>query len=154
MMVENQMDLVQLLPYSLQDKLRYYYDFVKDRLFEVAITDKRQDIARHFEKDIELIFLMRLLYGYFVLGYRNYDASLHFFESLNINGFQIGTTHYSRNSLITQEWRNLAEGIETLVRENRIERFMRSTISTDEVIRELLISFSESDRENGQEENS
>ena len=151
-MADTETNLVTLLPYALQDKVRYYFDFVKDRLFEVAIIEKRQEIARRFEKDIELIFLLRLLYGYFVLGYRNYDASLRFFESLNINGFQIGTTHYSRNVSITQEWFNLAEEIETLVRNNRVERYMQSTLSTDEVIRELLTSFDEANQGYGEEE--
>ena len=127
----------------LQDKVHFYFDFVKDRLFEIAIIENRQEIAERFKKDIELIFLLRLLYGYFVLGYRNYDASLRFFEYLNINGFQIGTTHYSRNTPITQEWLNLAEEIETLVRENHIESYMLPTLSTDEIIRELLTRFTE-----------
>lgn len=151
-MTDNQTELVTLLPYSLQDKVRYYFDFVKDRLFEVAIIEKRQKIARRFEKDIELIFVLRLLYGYFALGYRNYDASLHFFESLNINEFQIGTTNYSRNASITQEWFNLAEEIETLVRNNRVERYMQSALSIDEIIRELLTSFDEASQNHGKEE--
>jgi hypothetical protein len=153
-MSENQTDPVKLLPYTLQDRVRYYYDFVKDRLFEVAVIERRQEIARRFENDFELIFLLRLLYGYFVLGYRNYDASLRFFESLNIDGFQIGTTHYSRDNTITQEWFNLAEDLETLVRENQIERYMRPAISTDEIIRELLTRFSEAGGDHDQEENS
>lgn len=152
-MPENQTDLVNILPYNLQDKVRYYFDFVKDRLFEVAIIEKRQEIARRFEKDVELIFLLRFLYGYFVLGYHNYDASLRFFESLNIDGFQIGTTHYVRRASISQEWFNLAEEIETLVRNNQIERYMQSALSTDEIIRELLASFDGGDRDHGEEEN-
>lgn len=142
-MAGNEADLVKLLPYALQDKIHYYYDFVKDRLFEVALIEKQSEVARRFEKDIELIFLLRLLYGYFVLGYRNYDASLRFFESLEVDGFQIGTTHYSRDNTITQEWSDLAEEIEILIRENQIERYMRPTIATDEIIRELLTQLNE-----------
>jgi hypothetical protein len=144
-MAQGETDLIKLLPYTLQDKVRYYFDFVKDRLFEVSIIEKSQHVARQFEKDIELIFLIRLLYGYFVLGYRNYDASLRFFESQNIDGFQIGTTHYSRNSSITQEWRDLSEEIETLIRNNQIEKYVLSSQSTDEIIRELLTSFEGTD---------
>lgn len=133
----------------MQDKIHYYFDFVKDRLFEVAFLEKQLEFAQRFEKDIELIFLLRLLYGYFVLGYRNYDAALRFFESLEVDGFQIGTTHYSRDNLITQEWSDLAEEIEILIRENQIERFMRPTIGTDEIIRDLLTQLNEADQRHG-----
>ena len=148
-MPENETDLVKLLPYALQDKVHYYYDFVKDRLFDIAVIENRLETAQRYEKDIELIFFLRLLYGYFVLGYRNYDDSLRFFEVLNINGFQIGTTHFSRNTPITREWLNLAEGIETLIQENQVESYMRPTISTDEIIRELLTRFHEAGLHNG-----
>lgn len=153
-MAGTETDLVKLLPYTLQEKTHYFYDFVKDRLFEVAVIEKLVGVARRFEKDIELIFLLRLLYGYFVLGYQNYDASLRFFESLNIDGFQIGTTHYSRDNTITREWFSLAEELEILMRENQIERYMRPTISTDEIIRELLTHLSETGEDHDQEENS
>ena len=148
-MARSEANLVKLLPYVLQDKVHYYFDFVKDRLFEVAHIEKQSEVAQRFEKDIELIFLLRLLYGYFVLGYRNYDAALSFFESLEVEGFQIGTTHYSRDNPITQEWSDLAEEIEVLIRENQIERYMRPTIGTDEIIRDLLIQLNEANRRHG-----
>jgi hypothetical protein len=152
-MTDNINYLIRDLPYTLQEKVRYYYDYVKDRLFEIAIIEDRQKITKHLEKELELIFLLRLLYGYIVLGYRNYEDSLQFFESLEIDGFQIGTTHYSRNTPITQEWLNLAEDIETLVRENQIERYMHSTLSTDEIIRELITKYDEAGENYGKEEN-
>jgi hypothetical protein len=147
-MPANETDLVRLLPYILQDKVHYYFDFIKDRLFEIAIVENRTEMARRFEKDVELIFFMRLLYGYFVLGYQNYDSSLQFFEAFDVDGFQIGTTHYSRNSSVTQEWHDIATGLETIIQENEIERYMRPTISTDEIIKELLIRFDDESGEN------
>lgn len=133
-------ELESQLPYAIRDKLRYYLDFVHDRLFEVA---KLEDMEKHISTvrgEVELVFLLRMLYGYFVVGYRNYAAMLDYFESMQVDGFQIGTTVFSASSPITLQWRRLATDLETLLTESEVAQYVRPTLSTDEVIRRILRS--------------
>jgi hypothetical protein len=144
-------ELETQLPYAIQEKLRYYLDFVHDRLFEVAKLEDMEKQVSLVRDEVELIFLLRMLYGYFVIGYRNYAAMLSYFESMEVDGFQIGTTEFSPKSQITLDWRQLATNLEMLVKEDRIEQYVKPSLSTDEVIRRILQSHS-MERKRGREQ--
>jgi hypothetical protein len=133
-------ELENQLPYTIREKLRYYLDFVHDRLFEVAKLEDVQSQVPLIRDEVELIFLLRMLYGYFVIGYRNYASMLEYFESMQVDGFQIGTTEFSSTSRITLDWRRLAASLATLIEESRIEQYVRPSLSTDEVIRRIIRS--------------
>jgi hypothetical protein len=143
------MDLENQLPYAVREKLRYYLDFVHDRLHEVAHIENKGELARSVRKEVDLVFLLRLLYGYFVVGYRNYAGVLHYFDSQEVDGFRIGTTDFTISSQITLEWRQLATDLETLLADGRIAQYVRPTMSTDEVIRRILQSRSRSETDQG-----
>ena len=135
-------ELETQLPYVIRDKLRYYLGFVHDRLFEVARLEDMEKQVSLVRGEVELIFLLRMLYGYFVIGYRNYAAMLSYFESMEVDGFQIGTTRFSPTSQITLDWRQLATSLEMLVKEDDIEQYVKPSLTTDEVIRRILRSHS------------
>lgn len=131
-------ELERLLPYTIRDRWWYYRDFVRDRSFEIAKLDDMEEQRKSAERYIDLIFLLRMLYGYFVIGYQNYDATLSYFESRQVDGFQIGTTEFSGRSQITLDWQELVNSLKTLVRELGIGQYVEPSLSTDEVIRRIL----------------
>jgi hypothetical protein len=139
-MAEEIRRLEDLLPYSIRDRFRYYLGFVNDRLFEVAKLEGLEKHIPAIRDEVELIFLLRLLYGYFVIGYRNYTSMLNYFKGMQVEGFQIGTTEFASTSRITLEWRQLATGMERLLMESEVAQYVRPTLSTDEVIRRILRS--------------
>jgi len=139
-MAERIRRLENMLPYAIRDKLRYYLDFVNDRLFEIAKLENMDEHIPAIRGEVELIFLLRLLYGYLVVGYRNYAAMLEYFKMMQVDGFQIGATEFSLSSPITLQWRQLATDLETLLMESEVAQYVRPTLSTDEVIRQLLHS--------------
>jgi hypothetical protein len=150
-MAEEIRRLEDLLPYSIRDRFRYYLGFVNDRLFEIAKLEDLEKYIPAIRDEVELIFLLRLLYGYFVIGYRNYTSMLEYFKRMQVEGFQIGTTEFSPTSRITLEWRQLATGMERLLMESEAAQYVRPTLSTDEVIRRILRSRIDKRRESDDE---
>jgi len=69
-------ELTRLLPYIVRDKLRYYLGYVNDRLIDLALEEGVYDRVREVRNEVDLIFLLRLLYGYFVVGFQNYEQML------------------------------------------------------------------------------
>jgi hypothetical protein len=133
-------DLIHLLPYSIRDKTRGYLGYVHDRLVDLALEEGVYDRIREITDKTDLIFLLRLLYGYFVLGFRNYEQMLGFFESKDVRGFKIGSTAYTRQSHIFLEWRQVADEIERLINEARITLYVKPTLSVDEVLHRIIDS--------------
>jgi hypothetical protein len=113
-------------------------DFINDRLFDVATIENKRQIIPQVREEIEFVFLMRMLYGYFVIGQRNYQQMLEYFERMEVQGFQIGSTEFTQTSRFTREWQDLAREMESLVVENDLLRFVQPSIATDEVIRRVL----------------
>jgi hypothetical protein len=131
-------ELIVLLPYDVQDKLRRYLDFAHDRLIDIALEEHLYDRVATIRDDVDLVFLLRLLYGYFVVGFQNYDQMLHFFESKQVRGFQIGSTRFTRDNSLTYEWRQIASELESLIRQSNLGMYVRPTFSSDEVLRSIL----------------
>jgi hypothetical protein len=131
-------ELTRLLPYALRDKFQYHFDYVHDRLVDIAMEEGMHHRIKEYQDNVDLIFLLRLLYAYFVIGFHNHDQMLRFFESKQISGFQIGSTAFTRQSSITSEWREVAGELEALVRVTGLSLYVRPTLSIDEVLRRIV----------------
>jgi hypothetical protein len=133
-------DLIHLLPYLIRDKARDYLGYVRDRLIDLALEEGVYERVAEIQSEAELIFLLRFLYGYFVVGYQNYEQMLEFFEVKGANGFQIGTTAYTRQSQISDEWRQVSGHLESIVNEAGLALYVRPMLSVDDVLRQVLDS--------------
>jgi len=58
--VEHTRELVGLLPYVMRDQVRYYLDYVNDRLIDLALESGLYSRVREIQKQVELIFVLRL----------------------------------------------------------------------------------------------
>ena len=133
-------ELVGLLPYVMRDKVRYYLDYVNDRLIDLALESGLYSRVREIQKQVELIFVLRLLYGYFVIGFQNYERMLNYFETMEVDGFQIGSRVFSKRSPITSHWQQVANNIKRLVSETGTSQYVKPTMSTDMVLRQIIQS--------------
>ncbi len=133
-------ELEKKLPYVVRDKARYYLDYVNDRLFEIALEEGVYDRLVEIRSEAEIIFLLRLLYSFFVIGFRNYDGMLDYLGSKDIDGFQIGRANFTRQSTITQHWQEVASELDHLVGTTRIASFVRPGLSVETVIRQIIQS--------------
>jgi hypothetical protein len=138
--VKHTRELVGLLPYVMRDKVRYYLDYVNDRLIDLALESGLYSRVREIQKQVELIFVLRLLYGYFVIGFQNYERMLNYFETMEVDGFQIGSRVFSKRSPITSHWQQVANNIKRLVSETGTSQYVKPTMSTDMVLRQIIQS--------------
>jgi hypothetical protein len=136
-------DLIRLLPYLIRDKAGNYLGYVRDRLIDLALEEGVHDRLMEIQGEADLIFFLRFLYGYFVVGYQNYEQMIEFFEDKGANGFQIGTTAYTRQSQISDEWRQVSGELERIVNEAGIALYVRPTLSVDEVLHRVINSLSD-----------
>lgn len=136
-------ELTHLLPYTFRDKFRYYLDFVNDRLYDIAVVEGKKELIPIINERVEFLFLLRMLYGYYVIGYENYKNFLNYFMEMQVDGFKIGTTDFTRDSEITQEWGLIAREFTSIIEEYALSDYVRPTMATDELIRKILTSHSE-----------
>lgn len=139
-MEDRTQELTRLLPYIIRDKLRAYLGYVNDRLIDLALEEGVYDRVREVRSEVHLIFFLRLLYGYFVIGFQNYEQMLGFFEDKGVKGFQIGSTAYTRQSTVSLEWKQVTSELEKLVSETGIALHVKPTLSIDEVLRRIIRS--------------
>jgi len=142
-MANRTQELASLLPYTVRDKFRYYLGYVHDRLIDMALEEGVYHRLKELRDEVDLIFLIRLLYGYFVVGFRNYEEMLGFFDKKGVKGFQIGSTVFNRQSPITFEWQRITDELENLVNRAGIAFYVRPTVSVDEVLRRIIRSLSD-----------
>jgi hypothetical protein len=133
-------ELIQLLPYDVRDRFRYYLDYVHDTLADIAMEEGVYYRLKEIREEAELIFLLRLLYGYFVVGFQNYEQMLSYFESKQVRGFQIGRTAFTRTSPLTAQWQQVANDLERLVSTAELVPYVRPGTSVAEVLRRLIRS--------------
>jgi hypothetical protein len=133
-------ELMSQLPYSVREKFRDYLGYVNDTLIDVALEEGMSHRLEQVRAQVELIFFLRLLYGYFVVGFRNYERMLAYLDSKEIDGFQIGRTAFTKRSPITYQWHEIARELEQLTLQSGLARFVRPTMSTEAVIREIMLS--------------
>jgi hypothetical protein len=136
----NVRELGNQLPYAARDKLRYYLDYVNDRLVDITLEEGVYDRLAEIRTQVELVFFLRLLYGYFVIGFRNYERMLSYLDAKEIDGFQIGSTTFTRQSAITHDWREIARDLDHLVSQTTIGSFVKPGMSVEAVIRRLVHS--------------
>jgi len=137
-MENRNIELISLLPYHVRDKFRHYLSYVHDRLIDIALEEGVYNRLEEFRSDVDFLFLLRLLYGYFVVGFQNYDQMLRFFEDKEISGFQIGSDTFIRHQPFSREWQEIANVLGGIVNEAGIEFYVRPTISIDQVLRQLI----------------
>jgi hypothetical protein len=137
-------DLGAQLPYTVRDKLRYYLDYINDRLIDITLEEGVYDRLAEVRDQVELVFFLRLLYGYFVIGFRNYERMLNYLDAKEVNGFQIGSTTFTRQSNITRDWQEIARELDHLVNQTSIGLFVKPGMSVETVIRRLVRSRSDS----------
>ena len=133
-------ELTQLLPYDVRDRFRYYLDYMHDMLTDIALEEGLYHRLKEIREEVELIFLLRLLYGYFVVGFQNYEQILDYFESKEVRGFQIGRTSFTRTSPLTAQWHQVANDLERLVSAADLASYVRPGTSVAEVLRRLIRS--------------
>jgi len=143
-MNEQNKELIRLLPYEIRDKYRHYRDYVHDRLVDIAMEQQMLDRVAKVEERADLVFLLRLLQGYFVIGFRNYDQMLGYLQGKQVDGFQIGGTEFRRNSPITIQWQAIASELESIINRSTLRQYLQPFLSVDDVIRSLLQSAQDS----------
>ena len=126
------------LPYALREKLRYYLDFVHDRLTDIALEQNKYDSIRKVRPQVELVFTLRFLHAYLIVGYQNYARMLSFFEDMEIPGFQIGSTVFDRKSSLSTSWSDLSLELGKFLSEPNLKAALQLEDSTDKVIRRIL----------------
>ena len=131
-------ELIWLLPYAIRDKVRYHLGYVNDRLIDIALEEGLYSRLGEVRDEVELIFLVRLLYGYFVIGFENYQRMLDYFAVKEVDGFQIGSMSFTRHSPITQQWREIAGELESYVNERGWAPFIAPGIPDAVVIRRII----------------
>lgn len=144
--------LIRLLPYAIRDKARGYLGYVHDRLVDLALEEGVYGRIKEIRGQVGLIFLLRLLYGYFVIGYRNYRQMLDFFEDKGVEGFQIGSAVYTRQSQTTFQWQEIAAELESLLADAGIASYVRPSLSVDEVLQRIIDSLPDESQSVGRPE--
>jgi hypothetical protein len=127
-----------LLPYALRDRFRSFIDYVRDRLIDVAKEEKVEGPDRSRREEIEIIFLLRFLYGQLAIGVENYEGTLSYLRSKNVAGYQFGGTEFTQGSGFTQRWRSVVLAFGDLLRDDRLNRLVTDSLSVDTVLRELI----------------
>jgi hypothetical protein len=131
-------ELQKLLPYAVRDKFRYYLDYVNDRLIDIALEEGIYHRLPDVRPEVEVVFFLRLLYGYFVIGFHNYEKMLSYLDSKEIDGFQIGSTVFTKQSPITRHWSEVAHELERLVKQTSTASLVRPSMSIEAVIRQIV----------------
>ncbi len=144
-------ELSRLLPYIVRDKMNYHLDYVNDRLIDIALEEGVYHRLREIRDQVELIFFVRLLYGYFVIGFQNYERMLAYFDSKGVQGFQIGSTAFTRQSPITRQWHEIAEELADYVREGGWSSFVAPGIPDIVVIRRIIDSLLNREKDESRE---
>lgn len=139
-MAENTQELVALLPYVLREKFSYYRNYVNDRLIDLALEEGKYGRLKEIQGTVDFIFLLRLLYGYFVIGFRNYDQMLRYFGNKQVSGFQIGSTEFTRQSRITRQWQTVAGDLESLVNDSGLRSYVEPDNRIDNVLQRIIQS--------------
>lgn len=137
-MEEHLQQPIELLPYALRDSLRRYLAHVNDALIDILLEEGIYQRHAEVRPQVDLIFTVRFLYGYFAMGFRHLDGTLGFFERMGVDGFQIGSTVFTRRTAITSQWRDLVAELDRMILEEGIAEYVRSTMSITATIRDLL----------------
>ena len=141
-------ELVNQLPYAVHDKLVYYLNYVDARLADVVVEEKAPDkLLKQIRSEVEFMFLLRWLYGYFVVGFQNYERTLDYFENKKVNGFKIGSGTFNKQSPLTSQWERVANDFERLVRQPEVARYVLPKTSMDTVLRQIVRSISDASKE-------
>jgi hypothetical protein len=145
-------DLTKILPYLLQEKTRNYLDYVNDRLDDLQLLDKFENISQKQRNDILMVFFIRYIYDFITFGLSNFHNSLNFFEERKLVGFQIGSTNFSKDSEIISEWNELSKKLSELIKKNHLDFYVKSQNSIDDLLVRLVFDlnnkFSSDDFEN------
>ena len=97
-MLDETKQLVALLPYSMRERARGYMDFVNDVLYSVSLEENAHEQRREIQYEVEMVFMLKLLYAVFVTGYRNFTQVLEFLDGKGASGFEIGARFIGRTA--------------------------------------------------------
>jgi hypothetical protein len=64
-------------------------------------------------------------------------------DSKDVEGFQVGSTAFTRGSSITREWREVARDLDQLVNQTSIGSFVKPGMSVQTVICQIVRSLSD-----------
>ncbi|MBK9751368.1 MAG: hypothetical protein IPO91_32000 [Chloroflexi bacterium] len=143
--------LIQLLPYAMREKARGYLDYVNDVLYQVALQEDVYARRIEVQYEVELIFLLKLIYAVFVTGYQNFDNVLRYLEREGARGFSIGSSDFGRQSELTQQWQEVVTGINAIVSDldsvnldatqrntGKVSRYIKTYGSVEDIVREIV----------------
>lgn len=139
-MQKETVELANLLPYKVRERLQNYLDYATDRFIDIASEENLSD--EQIEANLlrfEIIFTLRLLYGYFTRSFRNYTSTLDYLESKQVKGFTIGSNTFDKGSPLYAAWRDLVNELNTVIAETDTQNYVSSQNSDDNTIR-LLVS--------------
>lgn len=144
-MLRETKELIALLPYNMRERSRGYMDFVNDTLYSVALEEGVYDRRGEVQYEVEMVFMLKLLYAYFVTGYQNFTQVLEFLEHRGADGFEIGSSSYRRNSDVTHDWERvvseligIAHGIEGTDQMGFLTRYVMGYGSTEAIVRDIV----------------
>ena len=136
-------EFVSNFPYSIRDRIQRYIEFVDERLVDIALEEGVYQQISVIRGDIETIFFLRFIYGYYVVGQQNYDRMMNFLGAFQINGFQIGSSTFQRDSALDREWRELARGLEGIIDDSGVQRYVLARESIETIIRNYVANIDE-----------
>lgn len=144
--------LIQLLPYNMRERARGYLDYVSDVLHEVALQEGVYPRRNEVQYEIEIIFLLKLIYAYFVTGYQNFDNVLRYIEGKGAQGFSIGSSTFSRQGDLVRNWQTVVRELNAIVREldtisgnqdtvnrSNLSQYVVTYGSVESIIRQIVV---------------
>jgi hypothetical protein len=131
--------LIQLLPYNMRERTRGYLDYVSDVLHEVSLQEGVYARRNEVQYEIEIIFLLKLIYAYFVTGYQNFDNILQYIEGKGAQGLANSWRIVVRElNAIVQELDTIATTQEAATRSN-FSRYITTYGSVESIVRQIVI---------------
>lgn len=144
--------LIQLLPYNMRERSRGYLDYVSDVLHEVALQEGVYARRHEVQYEIEIIFLLKLIYAYFATGYQNFDRVLQYMEGKGAQGFSIGSSSFSKQGDLANSWRTVVRELNIIVQEldtitttqeaatrSSFSRYITTYGSVESTVRQIVI---------------
>lgn len=144
--------LIQLLPYNMRERTRGYLDYVSDVLHEVSLQEGVYTRRNEVQYEIEVIFLLKLIYAFFVTGYQNFDSVLQYIEGKGARGFSIGSSSFSRQGNLANSWRTVVRELNAIVQEldtitttqeaatrSNFSRYVTTYGSVESIVRQIVI---------------
>lgn len=121
-------EILKSLPFSLRRRFasldKYTRELVERQLENRNLSKKKQaEIIHNHLGDIQGAVMAIAVCRYLEDGIAAADGAIKIAKSLNVDGFSVGSTGFSEDSLELKQWRNLHLKLAALLKEYAIDRY-------------------------------